>query len=432
VNDYFDRIERQLVGRVEAGVPRGSRLRLRLGVVAPALSVVVVVAIVVVFLGVHRASSPGSHARGGIELVYQAEPTPQTPAVTRAALAHAIDVLRQRAEAFGMSGASVRMVGGNEIRVRLPGFTSQARADRALGTTARLEFYDWEANALAPNGKTVASQLHARDPAAVAISQGSGTAPPGDPGAGGMSLYDAITLASKQPAQVSSDNARLGSQYYLFGAPGSAACATAAEDQHETPSPRVHCVLSGPDDNRSDLLSTLPAGVTASQGQELAVPPGTVVLQAADTSAGKQTNPNNPNAQFYVLKDHVAPFGNEITNPQESTGQSGAPDVTFSFTSKGGSAFHKVTATIAHRGELLSGLGIPFNQHFAVALDSKLITVPQIDFKTYPDGISGDNGADITANFTTQSARDLATQLRLGALPLNLRLILAKQLSVHG
>jgi hypothetical protein len=58
-----------------------------------------------------------------------------------------------------------------------------------------------------------------------------------------------------------------------------------------------------------------------------------------------------------------------------------------------------------------------------VALDTKLITVPQIDFKTYPEGIPGDNGADITAGFTIQSARDLAPQLRLGALPIQLDLI---------
>jgi preprotein translocase subunit SecD len=51
---------------------------------------------------------------------------------------------------------------------------------------------------------------------------------------------------------------------------------------------------------------------------------------------------------------------------------------------------------------------------------------------TYPNGIPGDNGADITASFTTKSARDLATQLRLGALPIRLHLISAKRLTVRG
>src|SRR5262249_5606370 len=176
------------------------------------------------------------------------------------------------------------------------------------------------------------------------------------------------------------------------------------------------------------LLSGLPAGVTASEGEQLVVPPGTIVLQAADPNANQQTNPNDPNAQFYVLKDNVSLFGNEITNPQQSTDQGGSPDVSFGFNSKGQNAFQNVTSDIAHRGDLVSGLGQTLNQHFAVALDNKLVTVPQIDFKTYPDGIQG-GGADITGGFTIQSAQDLATQLRLGALPINLKLISESQVS---
>ena len=82
--------------------------------------------------------------------------------------------------------------------------------------------------------------------------------------------------------------------------------------------------------------------------------------------------------------------------------------------SKGKNEFQNVTAAIAQRGDLVSGLGQTLNQHFAVALDNQLITVPSIDYKTYPDGIPGDNGADITGGFTIQTAQDLATQLRLG------------------
>jgi SecD/SecF fusion protein len=137
----------------------------------------------------------------------------------------------------------------------------------------------------------------------------------------------------------------------------------------------------------------------------------------------------DPTAQFFVLHDHVALFGNEITNPQQSTDQSGQPDVTFGFTAPGAKAFQQVTAQIARRGNLVSGLGQALNQHFAVALDTQLVTVPQIDFKTYPDGIPGDNGADITGGFTITTAQDLATQLRLGALPIGLKLISESQVS---
>ena len=53
--------------------------------------------------------------------------------------------------------------------------------------------------------------------------------------------------------------------------------------------------------------------------------------------------------------------------------------------------------------------------------------MPQIDFTKYPDGIvntgSSTAGASIQGSFTTQSAKDLATQLRLGTLPVKLSLI---------
>jgi preprotein translocase subunit SecD len=56
-------------------------------------------------------------------------------------------------------------------------------------------------------------------------------------------------------------------------------------------------------------------------------------------------------------------------------------------------------------------------QHFAIALDGQLLTVPFVDFKQYPDGINGDHGADISGDLTPRSARDLAILLRFGPLP---------------
>jgi len=50
-------------------------------------------------------------------------------------------------------------------------------------------------------------------------------------------------------------------------------------------------------------------------------------------------------------------------------------------------------------------------------------SMPQIEWHQYPDGIIAANGADITGGFTAQSARDLATELRYGALPLALRIV---------
>ena len=169
--------------------------------------------------------------------------------------------------------------------------------------------------------------------------------------------------------------------------------------------------------------------MTKADGELVTVPQGTVVLQAANPSASNQIKPNSPNAEFFVLKDKPALTGNDVTNPQPSTDQGGNPDVTFGFNGKGQSAFQRVTGDIAHRGANVSLGGNTLNQHFAVALDNQLVTVPQINYRQYPDGIIGGGGADITGGFTSQSASDLATQLRLGALPIKLRQISEEEVS---
>jgi SecD/SecF fusion protein len=372
----------------------------------------------------------GLDLKGGVQLVYQAKPTPQSP-VNQASLNRAVDIMRQRVDQLGVSQPEIQTSGGNQISVGLPSVTDVARAEREVGTTARLYFYDWEANALAPNGKPVAAQLTAQDPNAVTISQGqTGGGGPGLPGGGGTPLYQAVKLASQQPAApAAKTQSRKGPVYYLFGAPGSTACATVARVNKTTPIQGQHCLLAGPVSSQTELQPS--GGVSVSDGQILTVPQGTVVLQAANPSASNQIKPTSPSAQFYVLKDNVSLSGSDITNPQASTDQAGSPDVTFGFSGKGSSAFQKVTATIAHRGTVASPVGAASqqNQHFAIALDTQLVSVPSIDFKTYPDGITGGGGADITGGFTSQSASDLANLLRLGALPINLVRISESQVS---
>ena len=344
--------------------------------------------------------------------------------------------MRSRVDQLGVSQPQIQTSGGNQISVGLPDVTNVKRAEDEVGTVARLNFYDWEANVLAPNGKPVAGQLTAQDPNAVTISQGqTGGGGPGLPGGGGLPIYQAVKLASQQPAAPpAKTQSRKGPLYYAFGAPGSTACATVAKNNKTTPIQGQHCLVAG--GNLSDtsvqaLKQDLPAGISISQVQTLAVPVGTIVLQAANPSATTKISATSPTAQFYVLKDDAALGGSDITNPQSSTDQQGSPDVTFGFNGKGQSAFQSVTAAIAHRASVASPLGAnnQQNQHFAIALDNQLVSVPSIDFKQYPDGITGGGGADITGGFTSQTASDLANLLRLGALPIILARISESQVS---
>src|SRR5689334_16451167 len=125
----------------------------------------------------------GLDLKGGVELVYQGSPTAQTKTVTQDALQRAVDIMRERVDQLGVAEPEIQTSGGNQISVGLPNVRDVHRAEQIVGKTARLEFYDWEANALTPNGKTVASQLQTQDQNALTISQGSGSSAPGNPGA---------------------------------------------------------------------------------------------------------------------------------------------------------------------------------------------------------------------------------------------------------
>jgi hypothetical protein len=422
VSDYFERVERQIVRNVEAGLPRSARLPAAFGFLASAAAVAVVILVAGVFL-VTRGSSPSvaPSARHSVTVAFTvASINPQAP--LGPAIDQSILTLRER---LGSAFPGVRVSrAGDDIVVAAPNAGAGARARiLALAAPGRLAFYDWEANVLTPNGKTVASQLQTQDQTATQISQGTTSTPPGSPGAGSMNLYDAVKLASQHPESSSPTNSRMTPQYYMFGAPGSAACQAATKANGTVLAAGQHCLLSGPDDNRPDLLSGLPTGVSASEGELLTVPRGTVVLQAIPASFAKPTPIGDPSAQFFVLRDDVALRGSDVTNPQQSTDpNTGSPDVTFGFSSKGKSQFQDVTANVARRGALVSDLGQTLNQHFAVTLDGRLITVPFIDFQQYPDGIHAANGANIAGDLTVRSARDLATILRYGPLPQGLTL----------
>src|SRR5437588_7389011 len=135
-------------------------------------------------LGSHKTRL-GLDLKGGVQLVYQGLPTAQTPVVTQDALSRAVDIMRQRVDALGVSQPEIQTTGGNQISVGLPDVKDTARAEKQVGTTARLEFYDWEANALTPSGKPVANLLQTQDASALQISHGGGGGP-GLQGGGSM------------------------------------------------------------------------------------------------------------------------------------------------------------------------------------------------------------------------------------------------------
>src|SRR5664280_480223 len=358
----------------------------------------------------------GLDLKGGVELIYQGKPTAQSK-VDAESLNRAIDIMRKRVDSLGVSQPEIQRSGNAEIDVALPNVSNAARAEQEVGKTAQLYFYDWEPNVIGAEGKPAPTEATATGGA------NAGASP------FGLLEYQAVLRAAKRapvlrktdttwqpgctPQQIG--GCIYGSWYLLDSA-------------HEK-------VLRGPEETEKNLYADykVPAG---SKTKVVRVSPGTVLVQAraVESAAGKVTQ-KSPNS-YFVLNDNSVLTGEDIKNPQqgfdEGAGGSGAPNVTFGFTSHGQSVFQRVTKEIAARGQeaQLPGVGKEAaQQHFAVVLDGQLITTPSIDYTKFPEGIDATTGSQISGGFTISSAQELAGELQSGALPIKLELISNSQVS---
>ena len=388
------------------------------------LALVAVSALVIV----NKSTKLGLDLKGGIELVYQGQPTGQVSEVSGEDIERSIEIIRERIDQLGVSEPEVARLGTDQITVSLPDVTDAQRAIDQVGTTAQLYFYDWEPSLIGPErviggrpgqqpppGPLKASEKRWKDAGRKTTSLENkqlifaGAYP---------DAYGAALLASEQPPAENCDNCSVAKpRYYLFG--------------KEKP----HDLIAGPELAKKDLYISPTGEKRPKDGLVVEVPAGTIVVSEYPTDeAGKVDKTARPG--WYALKDDPALSGTDITDPKQEFGELNQPSVTFGFTDDGREAFQDVTRKIAQRGqaqaigpvageeaEALSG-------HFAVVLDNEVKTRPIIDFSQNPDGIDGRTGAQISGGFTSpQEAQDLATVLQIGALPINLKLISQTQVS---
>src|SRR6478672_3052639 len=226
-----------------------------------------------------------------------------------------------------------------------------------------------------------------------------------------LSLYDAVTRGAKCP-RTNTGKESSGDKFYLV-------------DKARKK------VLAGPDESLTDLRKeAINKKIPFDAKEVVKVPQGTVIVRA------EQPDPKGPPPPaWYVLADQPILGGTDIKNPEQNfdsgPGESGQPNVTFDFTGHGAGVWSKFTRKLSQRGQefSLGAQGDASNQHFAIALDNELISVPQIDWHQYPDGLGGGNGSRISGGFTIDSAQQLANLLKTGALPIKLELISASQVS---
>ncbi len=352
----------------------------------------------------------GLDLKGGVELVYQAKPTNQTQ-VTGDSITRAIDIMRQRVDALGVAEPEIQQSGKDQIVVSLPNVTNAEEAARVVGTTATLQFYDWEKNVLAKDCKPAPTDF-------------SVTGGPSAGRQGGLKKYDALARARRCPG-TDAANVSSGDKYFLVDDAKRAVIAGPQE-------------AASPEEAEKLLRESESAKDAPAKARVIKVAKGVTIVQAENINPNAETNTVD---SWYVLRDDVALTGTDIKNPEQnfdnSPGGSGGPNVTFEFTDRGADKWQKTTREIAQRGQSFvvtaDGQAVSDpqtrNQHFAIVLDDQLVSVPYIDFSRNPDGIDGGAGSEISGGFTTKSAQALANQLKYGALPLKLEGISQSQVS---
>ncbi len=331
----------------------------------------------------------GLDLSGGTQLVYQAQPNAQNPQIDESDINRSIEIIRDRVDAFGVSEPEISQVGQDGIQVGLPDVQDAQRAIDQIGETARLYFYDLE-----PNVVPVPSS---------GLTLGDVT--PETLDAQAQSQYKAVKLASKQkPAPCGADQlcASPGKSYYLFDRDG-------------------HGYVAGPEQSERDLLSLDQSkAVPKDQREVLVVPEGYIVVEDQPLTDSQGNVIESAPEKYFVLRDRPSLSGDDIKNPEQNFDPNNQPNVTFEFTDKGRQAFQQITRDIAQRG-IEAGTGQPYA--FAIVLDGKIVSRPIIDYNENPDGIDGRTGAQISGSFTVQEAQDLAEFLKIGALPVDLKLI---------
>jgi SecD/SecF fusion protein len=336
----------------------------------------------------YRAPVLGLDLQGGLEVVLQAVP-PEGRELTREDLDRSLEIIRNRVDRIGVAEPEINTQGGDQIAVRLPGVRDAARAQQLIGQTARLELYDLQPSLLGPS----------------VDARGFPTEPPDR-------LYDLLSAAgTRQLARQDGE----GGPFYLF----------------ERESRRL---VAGPFRTEEALLERR-GGEVPDGHQVLGVPEGTQVITCSERA--RVCPPGIiPSTTYYYLFKHD-PEGEQPV-PQmtgedlrlEGTRhdfdpQTGEPIVLLQFTDEGANRFHEITRAEAQRGQFLynrygageGGDPRQFNQNFAIVLDQEIRSFPSIDFRQYPDGIRGDNGAQITGIGDISEAQDLALVLQTGALP---------------
>src|ERR671929_1889675 len=99
---------------------------------------------------VHKKVTLGLDLQGGLEVVLKAQPA-KGQKLDSDALDRSVSIMRQRVDKLGVSEPEIRKQGSDQIVIELAGVHDPGKAAQIIGQTARLLFFDLEADLTGPS-----------------------------------------------------------------------------------------------------------------------------------------------------------------------------------------------------------------------------------------------------------------------------------------
>lgn len=336
----------------------------------PLRTLIVLFSVIAALFGIMALSNSwapklGLDLRGGTTITLTARNTTGQGGVSAESLEQARTIIQQRVDAIGVGESEVATVGNSQITVSVPN-VAPAQLQEMVGTTAQLYF------------RPVYAVAQAGPPTIVPSAQPSAS---GAPSA-------APSAAPTEPQVTASPAASPTESVNRRPAPG---LPTAP------PTPRP--TAPGKALTTDEALAWTPTEQDQADFQS---------FQCGDPFPDVPDQPlitcDRENTQKFLLYPAV------LSGDQVTKAMAGVPQgqlnwtVNLTLNPEGGKIFNQVTGELAKKTE-------PQNT-FAIVLDSKVVTYPRLT-AAIPNG-----EAQITGNFTQQSATDLANVLKYGSLPL--------------
>ena len=363
----------------------------------------------------------GLDLEGGTELVLKPVLTGSGAAINEGQVNRAVDIIRQRIDANGVSEAEIATQGGQNIVVSIPGSPTPEQLD-ALRKPSQLRFRAVYVQALDSNAAQV-------NPGSGATGTPAPTGTATTPAAGTPSATSTAKPSTSATAQNGAVPDALRAATTPATPTGTATTAATPKPAATTPAPAPTAPTEAQTEDAikaqaakglvgigwAQAKANEAAAKVAKQYVALTCSTPGAVDKIVDAPEQPIATCGDDRTTKYVLGPSEID-GSEIADATSGyqPGPNGQPtsivEVALSFKDAGKAKFAAVT-------KRLFGMQSepPFDQ-FAVVLDKSVITAPQAR------AVISDGRASITGSFTIDSAKQLAEQLKFGALPIQFAL----------